>query len=55
MVLQHCPPNVEAELKNQSTWTDGQDEQKVATLLLMIRNITHKMRDINQGVMVIVE
>ena len=29
LVLHHCPPNVEVELKNQSTWTAGQDEQNV--------------------------
>ena len=23
LVLQHCPPGVEAELKNQSAWTVG--------------------------------
>ena len=44
LVLQHCPPDVEAKLKNQLTWTAGQDEQNVVTLLFMIRNITHNMR-----------
>ena len=45
LVLQHCPPDIEAELKNQSTWTTGQDEQNVVTLLLTIGNITHHMRE----------
>ena len=55
LVLQHCLPNVKAELKNQSTWTGGKDKQNVVTLLLMIRNITHNMRESEQGVMAIVE
>ena len=55
LVLQHFPPDVKAELKNQSTWTVGQDKQNVVTLLLMIRNITHNMRDSKKGVMAIVE
>ena len=44
LVLQHCLPDVEAELKNQSTWTVGQDDHNVVTLLHMIRDITHNMR-----------
>ena len=54
-VLQHCPPDIEAELKNQSTWTSEQDKQNVVTLLLMICDITHNMRDNKQVVMTIVE
>ena len=26
LVLQHIPPDVESDIKNQSTWTAGQDE-----------------------------
>ena len=55
LVLQHCPPDIEAELRNQSTWTSGKDEQNVVTLLLMIHYITHNMRESKQGVMAIVE
>ena len=44
LFLQHCPPDVDVELKNQSTWTTGQDEQNVVTLLIMIRDITHITR-----------
>ena len=55
MVLQHCPPDVEAELKNQSTWTAGQNEQNMVTLLLMISNIAHNMMESKQGVIDIVE
>ena len=44
LVLQHCSPDVEEELKNQSTWNAGKDEQNVVTLLLMIRDIIHNMR-----------
>ena len=54
-VLQHCPPDIEVELKNQSTWTSEQDKQNVVTLLLMICDITHNMRDSKQVVMTIVE
>ena len=55
LVLQNCPPRVKAELKNQLTWTAGQDEQNVVTLLIMIRIITHNMRESKQGFMAIVE
>ena len=37
------------------TWTAGKDEQNVVSLLLMIRDITHNMRESNQGVMDIVD
>ena len=55
MVLQHCPPDVEAEIKNQSTWNAGQEDQNMVTLILMIRDITHYTREIKKGVMAIVE
>ena len=55
MFLQHCPTDVEAEIKNKSTCTTGQDEQNVVNLLLMLCDITHNMREIKQGVMAIVE
>ena len=55
LVLQHFPPDVEAELRNQSTWTVGQDEQNLVTLLHMIRGIMHNMKEIKQGVMDIVD
>ena len=55
MVLQHCSPEIEAKLNNHSTWTVGQDEQKVVTLLIMIRDITHITRKSKQGIMAIIE
>ena len=55
LVLQHCPPDVEVELNNQSTWTVGKDDQNVFTLLRMICNIKHNMRESKQNVMAIVE
>ena len=55
LVLKHCPSDIKAELKNQSTWTVRQDEQNVVTLLLIIRDLTHNMRESKQGVIAIVE
>ena len=55
LVLQHCPPDVKVDLKNQLTWTLGQVEQNVVTLLHMIRDITHNMKDSKQVVMAIVD
>ena len=55
LVLQHCLPDVKAELKNQSTWTAGKDDQNVVTLLIMIRDITHITRKSKQGIMAIIE
>ena len=55
LVLQNCPPDVEAEIKDQSTWNFGKDKQNMVTLLRMIRDITHNMKESKQGVMAIVE
>ena len=55
LVLQHSPPDVKAELKNQLTWTVGQDEHNMVTLLRMIRNITHNMKESKQSGMAIME
>ena len=55
LVLQHCPPDVEVEINNQSTWNAGQDEQNVVPPLLIIHDITHNMRESKQGVIAIVE
>ena len=55
LVLQYCPPNVKADLKNQSAWTVGQDKQDVVTLLCMICDITHNMKESKQSFMSIME
>ena len=55
LVLQNFPSDVEAKLKNQSTWTVGQDEQNVVTLLHMICSIMHNMKESKQCVISIVE
>ena len=55
LVLQHCPPELEAELRNSDNWTVTENERSVVKLLLMIRDITHHKRERKQTVMEAVE
>ena len=55
LVLQHCHPAVEAELKNHTNWLVARSDQDSIALLLMIRDMTHNMKDSKQGTMAIVE
>ena len=45
LVLQHCHPEVEVELKNHTNWLVARSDQDSIALLLMIHNITHNMKD----------
>ena len=55
LVLQHCPPELEAELRNSDNWTGTENERSVVKLLLMSRDITHHKRERKQTVMEAVE
>ena len=39
LVLQHCPAELEAELKNQDAWGKVEDTQSVVRLLTLIRDL----------------
>ena len=55
LVLLHCPPGLIAELQNHSTWIAGQQAQDCTALLLMIRDLTHGMKETKQGTMALVQ
>ena len=55
LVLQHCHPEVEAELKNHTNWLVARSDQDSIALLLMIRDMRHNMKESKQGTMAIVE
>ena len=55
LVLQHSPPELEAELRNSNSWLTTKNERSVVKLLLMIRDITHHKRERKQAVMEAVE
>ena len=55
LLIQHCPPEVTAELNNIDSWPDTEDKRSVVMLLKMIRNIAHNMKQRKQSIMSIVE
>ena len=55
LVLQHYHPELEAELKNHLNWTVEGSDQNCITLLLMIRDMTHNMKESKQSTMAMVE
>ena len=55
LVLLHCPPGFIAELQNHSKWINGNALQDCITLLLMIRDLTHSMKETRQGTMALVQ
>ena len=54
LILQHCPPELTAELKNIDSWTDTEDKRSVVMLLKMIRNIAHNVKQRKQSIMLTV-
>ena len=55
LVLLHCPPGLIAELQNHSRWIYGKALQDCIALLLMIRYLTHGMKETRQGTMALVQ
>ena len=55
LVLLHCPPGMIAEIQNHSRWIDGKALQDFITLLLMIRYLTHGIKETRQGTMALVQ
>ena len=55
MVLLHCPPGLIADLQNHSKWINGKAIQDCIALLLMIRDLTHGMKETRQGTMALVQ
>ena len=55
LVLGHCPPELRAEMQNHSAWAANEIKQACIKLLIMIRDITHNMKETKQGTMALVE
>ena len=55
LVLTHCPPELEAEMQNHSTWAANTTKQDCIVLLVMIHALTHNMKETKQGTMALVE
>ena len=55
LVLHHCPPELEAQLQNHSSWGAGQSAQDLIALLLMIRDVTHNTKELKEETMALVE
>ena len=55
MVLLHCPPGLIADIQNHSRWIDGKALQDCIALLLIIRDLTHGMKETRQGTMALVQ
>ena len=45
LVLQHCPPDLKAELQNHSKWISGKSYQNYIDLILMIRDIIQNTKE----------
>ena len=54
MVLGHCPPELRVEMQNHSMWVANALSQDCIVLLLMIRDLTHNMKETMQGTMALV-
>ena len=55
LVLQHCPAELEAELKNQDAWGDVEDTRSVVRLLTLIRYLQYNKTDRKRSIMATVE
>ena len=54
LVLGHCPSDLCAEMLNQSMWAANALSQDYIVLLLMIRDLTHNMKETMQATMALV-
>ena len=55
LLIQHCPPGMLAELAIQPAWSAASRAQDMISLLEMIRDVTHNMKQSTQGVMGMVQ
>ena len=55
LVLLHCHPGLIAELQTFSKWIDVKALQDCIALLLMIRYLTHGMKDTREGTVALVQ
>ena len=50
-MLQHCPAELEAELKNQDAWGEVQETRSVVRLLTLIRDLQYNNTDRKRSIM----
>ena len=55
LLLLHCRPGFIPELHNHSRWIDGEALQDCIALLLVIRDLTHGMKETRQVTMALVQ
>jgi hypothetical protein len=55
LVLQHCPEELQAELKNQEAWVAIDDARSVVRLLILIRDLQYNKSDRKRSIMATVE
>ena len=55
LVLQHCPAELEARLKNQDAWGEVEDTRSVVRLLTLIRYLQYNKTDRKRSIMATVE
>ena len=55
LVLQHCPAELEAELKNQDDWGEVENTRSVVRLLTLIRDLQYNKTNRKRSIMATVE
>ena len=54
-MLQHCPKEIEAELRNQDSWKTAEDARRVIAILILIRDLSFNNTDRKRSIMETVE
>ena len=54
-MLQHCPGELEAELKNQDAWGEVEDMRSIVRLFTLIRYLQYNKTDRKRSIMATVE
>ena len=54
-MLQHCPKELEAELRNQDSWKATEDVRSAIEILLLIRDLYFNKTDRKRSIMATME
>ena len=55
LVLQHCPKELEADLRNQDSWKTSEDLRSIIAILLLIQDLFFNKTDRKRSIMATVE
>ena len=55
LVLQHCPKEIKAYLRNQYSWNTEEDARRVIVILLLIQDLSFNKTDRKRSIMATVE